>query len=47
MLAEKYLLLLETIRSLAERGPAYPDGSPKVISTSPHVPVQLARAGQR
>ena len=23
MLAEKYMLLLETIRSLAERGPAY------------------------
>ena len=25
MLAEKYMLLLETIRSLAERGPAYAD----------------------
>ena len=41
MLAEKYMLLLETIRSIAERGPAYPDGSPRVISTSLHVPVQL------
>ena len=36
MLAEKYMLLLETIRSLAERGPAYADGGPRVISTSPH-----------
>jgi hypothetical protein len=44
MLAEKYMLLLETIRSLAEHGPAYADGSPRVISTSPHVPVQLPGA---
>ena len=29
MLAEKYMLLLETIRSLAERGPAYADGAPE------------------
>ena len=45
MLAEKYFLLLETIRSIAERSPAYADGGPKVISTSPHVPVQLPAAG--
>jgi hypothetical protein len=44
MLAEKYMLLLETIRSLAERSPAYPDGAPKVISSSPHVPVKLPSA---
>jgi hypothetical protein len=44
MLAEKYMLLLETIRSIAERGPAYADGSPRIISTSPHVPVQLPNA---
>jgi hypothetical protein len=41
MLAEKYMLLLETLRSQAERSPAYADGAPKVISTSPHIPVQL------
>jgi hypothetical protein len=41
MLAEKYILLLETIRSLAERSPAYLDGGPRVISSSPHVPVKL------
>jgi hypothetical protein len=47
MLAEKYMLLLETIRSLAERGPAYPDGGPRVISASPHVPVQLPGASRK
>ena len=46
-LAEKYMLLLETIRSMAERGPAYADGSPRVISTSPHVPVQLPGASRK
>jgi hypothetical protein len=47
MLAEKYMLLLETIRSLAEHSQAYADGSPRIISTSPHVPVQLPRASQK
>ena len=47
MLAEKYFLLLETIRSIAERSPAYADGGPKVISTSPHVPVQLYGASRK
>jgi hypothetical protein len=47
MLAEKYMLLLETIRSMAERGPAYLDGAPRVISTSPHVPVQLPGASRK
>jgi len=36
MLAEKFLLLLETLR-----GRAHPDGSPIVVSTSPHVPIKL------
>lgn len=36
MLAEKFILLLETLRQ-----GAYPDGSPRVISTSQHVPVKL------
>ena len=47
MLAEKYFLVLETMRSLAERSPAYADGGPKVISTSPHVPVQLPSASRK
>ena len=36
MLAEKFFLILETLRSRV-----YPDGSPRVVSTSPHVPVKL------
>jgi hypothetical protein len=36
MLAEKLLLLLETLKSRT-----YPDGSPRVVSTSPHVPIKL------
>jgi hypothetical protein len=36
MLAEKFFLVLETLRSQA-----YPDGSPRVVSRSPHVPVIL------
>jgi hypothetical protein len=36
MLAEKFLLLLETLRSHPQS-----DGSPRVVSISPHVPVQL------
>ena len=47
MLAEKYILLLETLRSQAERSPAHADGAPKVISTSAHVPAQLPGAGRK
>jgi hypothetical protein len=36
MLAEKFILLIETIRSRT-----HPDGSPRVVSTSPHIPVKL------
>jgi hypothetical protein len=36
MLAEKFFLLLETIRSHS-----YPDGSPIAVSSSPHVPIKL------
>jgi hypothetical protein len=36
MLAEKFMLLIETLRSQAR-----PDGSPIVVSTSPHVPIKL------
>ena len=36
MLAEKFLLLLETLRSQRED-----DGAPRVVSSSPHVPLKL------
>jgi hypothetical protein len=39
MLAEKFLLLLDTLKSHS-----YPDGGPRVVSTSPHVPVELPKA---
>jgi hypothetical protein len=39
MLAEKFFLLLEMLRSRT-----YPDGSPRVVSSSPHVPATLPGA---
>jgi hypothetical protein len=36
MLAEKLFLLLETLK-----GRSYPDGSPRVVSASPHIPIKL------
>jgi hypothetical protein len=36
MLAEKFMLLIETLRSQSHQ-----DGSPRVVSTSPHVPIKL------
>jgi hypothetical protein len=47
MLSEKFFLLLETLRNEAERSPNYSDGSTRVISTSPHVPVQLPAASRK
>jgi hypothetical protein len=45
MLAEKFLLMLETL--IKARTQTYPDGSQRIVSTSPHVPVQLpARSGK-
>lgn len=38
MLSEKFFLVLE---SLIRGDRTYPDGRPRVISTSPHVPVKL------
>ena len=38
MLAEKFFLVLE---SLIRGSQTYPNGSPRVISTTPHVPVTL------
>ncbi len=37
MLAEKFILVLESLI----RSCSHPDGSPRVVSTSPHVPVKL------
>ena len=36
MLSEKFFLMLEMLRLRN-----YPDGGPRVVSTSPHVPVKL------
>jgi hypothetical protein len=37
MLAEKFMLVLEALI----RAQNHPDGSPRVVSSSPHVPVTL------
>jgi len=42
MLAEKFILLLEAL--VKSSGNTYPDGSTRVVSTSPHVPVKLPGA---
>jgi hypothetical protein len=39
MLSEKFILLLETLLN----GQTHSDGSPRVVSTSPHIPVKLPR----
>jgi hypothetical protein len=39
MLAEKFFLLLEMLKARS-----YPDGGPRVASTSPHIPVKLPHA---
>jgi hypothetical protein len=45
MLAEKFLLVVESL--IRTQSQTQPDGSTRVISTSPHVPVQLpARSGK-
>jgi hypothetical protein len=41
MLAEKFILLLETLMRETRMSHSHPDGSPRVESTSPHVPIQL------
>jgi hypothetical protein len=42
MLAEKFILLLEAL--VKSSGNTYPDGSTRVVSSSPHVPAKLPRA---
>jgi hypothetical protein len=41
MLAEKFLLVFETLRSRA-----FDDVSPSVISTAPHIPIKPQRGKQ-
>lgn len=46
MLAEKFLLTLEAlIRN--QNQTAYSDGAPRVVSSSPHVPVKLSPEPKR
>jgi hypothetical protein len=40
MLAEKFMLFIEALISANTRS-GYPDGAPRVVSTSPHMPVNL------
>jgi len=42
MLAEKFFLVLETLI----KGRVYTDSAPRVVSTSPHVPVKLPQSKQ-
>jgi hypothetical protein len=42
MLSEKFILMLEALLKSQEHG--YADGAPRVVSTSPHVPVKLPPA---
>ena len=45
MLAEKFFLMLESLIKTQDQ--TYRDGSQRVVSTSPHVPVQLpTRSGK-
>jgi hypothetical protein len=42
MLAEKFFLVLEAlIKGQGYHAPTYPDGAPRVVSSSAHVPVVL------
>jgi hypothetical protein len=42
MLSEKFFLVLESLR---RNGPS--DGSPRVVSSSPHVPVRLPEKSEK
>jgi len=44
MLAEKFLLMLETLISSQRKN--HPNGSPKVFTTSRHVPIQHRPKGR-
>ena len=40
MLAEKFFLVLETLIRASQ---TYPDGAPRIVSTAPHVQLNLPR----
>jgi hypothetical protein len=40
MLAEKLMLVLEAL--IKSNAQSYPDGAPRIVSNSPHVPVKLS-----
>jgi hypothetical protein len=42
MLAEKFILLMETLKSHAS-----PDGVPRIVSVFPHAPVKLPAASNK
>jgi len=42
MLSEKFFLVLETLLN----GQTHSDDSPRVVSTSPHIPVKLPQESQ-
>ena len=44
MLAEKFFLVLETLICRTAQSATYPDGSPKVVSQTPFVPIKLPNA---
>lgn len=46
MLAEKFLLTLEMLIR-RQNLTAYSDGAPRVVSSSPHVPVRLSTESKR
>jgi hypothetical protein len=40
MLAEKFILVLEALlKGQGHKTPTYSDGAPRVVSSSPHVPI--------
>jgi hypothetical protein len=39
MLSEKFILIMEAVLKSNSHG--FPDGAPRVVSISPHVPVKL------
>jgi hypothetical protein len=48
MLAEKFFLVLETlIKGQDRKVQTYSDGAPRVVSTSPHVPIALPTLSPR
>ena len=47
VLIQKWVEEVLNTGDVSERSPAYADGAPKVISTAPHVPVQLSSVSRK